>query len=123
MSGHVGRTPCLQVLPFKQIEFLMDKKNKSKEMIFKSREEAVEYFRKVEHLANDDIQFLFWFEEGEDLKRNLLSGDLLVPLPPPDWIPEDDILPEDEEEEEEDSRYLELLRNMPKIEYKKLFPG
>ena len=101
MSGYVGRTPCLSVLSLRSIEYMMDKKNRSREMIFKDREQAVGYFKKIEHLSEDDIQYMFWFEEGEDLKRNLLTGELLVPLPPPDWLPEDDILPEEDEDEED----------------------
>lgn len=93
MSGYVGRTPSTSLQIYRNVEFLMDRKNRRKELIFKDRDAAVSFFRNVEHYSDDDIYYLFWFEEGEDKRRNLLTGELLDNPDPPDWLPEDDILP------------------------------
>jgi len=79
MSGYVAR----KIGGFREdkdeIQFLMQRKNIKKEMIFPSREECIKYFREKEHYATDDLLYIIWFEEGEDLQRNLLTNELLQP--------------------------------------------
>jgi hypothetical protein len=63
------------------IVFWRNKRDKKREFIFANRVRAVEYFNTIEHLADDDITRMFWFDEGEDLPRNLLNGQLIKRKP------------------------------------------
>lgn len=75
MSGCVARLVGGISFNSNEIEFLMDKKNQRKEKIFPSRESAIEFLRKEKHFAVDDLLYMFWFEDGEDIKRNLWTGE------------------------------------------------
>lgn len=79
MSGYVARLKGGLGLDADDLEFMMDKKHPRKEKIFKCRRSCMMFFHDEWHLSMDDLSFLFWFEEGEDIKRNLRTGKIADP--------------------------------------------
>jgi hypothetical protein len=78
MSGYVGQIKGLGHDP-NGIQFLLSRQT-GKEKIFTNREAARKHLHDKEHMADDDLRFIFWFEEGEDKKRSMLTGELIDPI-------------------------------------------
>lgn len=75
MSGYVARMLGGLGIDENEIQFLLEsKKFPHKEKIFESREAAIKFLREEMHYAIDDLKYMFWFEEGEDIKRDLLTN-------------------------------------------------
>lgn len=94
MSGYLGQECCLGSNP-KEMQFLLDRKT-GVEKKFSSREAAIEYLRKKEHYATDDLRFIFWFEDGEDKAREILTGNLVAPEPEDYLITDEDFINDEE---------------------------
>lgn len=75
MSGYVARYKGGISFDSKDLEFMRDKKDLTREKKFNSREECIAFFRETMHYAIDDLKYMFWFEDGEDIKRNLWTGE------------------------------------------------
>jgi hypothetical protein len=78
-SGYVARKKGGVGLDSEDLQFLMDKKHKTKEKIFENRAKCLEWFWEVQHYGEDDLRYLIWFEEGEDIPRNLFTNEILAP--------------------------------------------
>ena len=76
MSGYVARKRGSISFTSDDLEFMMDKKDLRKEKIFPSREECIKFFREEKHYSIDDLKYMFWFESGEDIRRNLWTNEI-----------------------------------------------
>ena len=74
MSGYVARLKGGFGPDSEDLEFCMDRKHPRIEKIFKCRRSCMLFFYDEKHLTMDDLKYLMWFEEGEDIRRNLVTG-------------------------------------------------
>jgi hypothetical protein len=79
MSGYVARIKGGVGFDSNDLEFCMDKKHPKREKIFKCRRSCMLFFYDEKHLTMDDLSYMTWFEEGEDIRRNLVTGKIEDP--------------------------------------------
>ncbi len=75
--GYVARVKGGLEFDCDDLEFLMDKKSKlRKEKIFPSRFHCIDFLHNIQHNCPDDMRYMAWFVDGEDIKRNLWTGEI-----------------------------------------------
>jgi hypothetical protein len=74
--GYVGRMKGGIDLDSDGVEFLISKRTRV-EKRFPSRLDAIKYLREVEHFAVDDLKYMYWYQYGEDIRREVLTGEYI----------------------------------------------